>query len=150
MKRFQFPLQTVRNVRDLKRDEAERSFAEASAVVTRAETELAQAISKRNEAVESFSQMLKAGPLDASRAAHESAYLDLLAKLISNSATRLASLKSIRESKRNMAIRAAREAEVLEKLYHQQQTRYDAFVNLDEQKNLDEFSIMSDGLRRQR
>jgi flagellar export protein FliJ len=147
MKRFKFSLQTVRALRDIRRDEAERAFARSTAEAALAREELERTRRTRASAIEAYLSTLQAGHMDPGEAAQRSAYLELLGKIEAAAAARLVSVETICEEKRKGVTLAAQNAEVTEKLYEQQRARHFSEVARGEQIDLDELSTNS-GLRR--
>lgn len=138
MKRFKFRLQTVHNLREQRRDEAEQALLQAAAEVTAGEAALDELLRQRAAAE---SKMARAtGQIYADELALQLDYLGFLGQRERDLRQRLAELEQKREAVRARAVQAARDAEVTSQLKQRQQERYAAEVALAEQNFLDEMA----------
>lgn len=138
MKRFKFRLQTVHNLREQRRDEAEQALLQAAAEVTAGEAALDELLRQRAAAE---SKMARAtGQIYADELALQLDYLGFLGQRERDLRLRLAELEQKREAVRARAVQAARDAEVTSQLKQRQQERYAAEVALAEQNFLDEMA----------
>jgi len=139
MKRFQFSLETVHNLRELQRDEAERQLGQAAAVVLAAIGTIEEIEGLRTAAEAKLAGTT--GPLCAADLVMQVNYLEVLAKREREARTRLAALEHEREERRQSAVTAAREAEVTGQLRERQHARHRAESERVEQSLLDEMAV---------
>jgi flagellar export protein FliJ len=134
-------LESVHNLRQMRRDEAERRLGQASAVI--------QAEMAAIEEIERVRAVLESKLSDATgalNAAEISLNVDYLAQLSEREAwsrQRLAALERERELLRTAALSAAREAEVTGRLRANQHARHSADNLRAEQKWLDEIAVVA-------
>lgn len=139
MKKFRFSLQTVHNLRESRRDEAERGLAHAASAVTAAVAAL-EAIQKlRGELEEQISK--STGPLCIADLSLRMNYLDALSRREAEAKTHLARLEQERDRHREDALAAARDAEVTEQLRARRHARHVEEHARLEQDQLDEMAI---------
>ncbi len=139
MKRFKFSLETVHNLRELQRDEAERQLEQSAARVSEARAMVEQIKQQRN-AVEA--ELARAtGPLCAHELALQVSYLEFLNQREQETQQHLAALEHQHEAQRETTLAAARAAEATEQLRVRQQTRHAAAVARVEQLLLDEIAV---------
>jgi flagellar export protein FliJ len=143
MKKFKFSLQSVHELRELKKDEAEQDLAKASARVLDASSRLDDIIRERNLAADSYLQTLLTGNLSPQEAALRANYLDSLARQESEARLFLERLEREREEVRRNAAEAARNAEATTKLRERHLARHGAEVAREEQNLLDEMAMIS-------
>jgi flagellar export protein FliJ len=140
MKRFRFSLETVHNLRELRRDEAERQLAQAAAVVMTAATAVEE-IQHRRAAIEAKLVAGSTGDLCAAEIAMQVNYLAALAQREVEAREQLAALERERETRRQSAMAATREAEVTSQLRARQHARHSAEAARAEQNMLDEMAV---------
>lgn len=143
MKKFRFTLQPIHDLREMRRDEAERSHAQAIAAVTEANSRLDEAESTRREAAESLRSLLQHGQLDPHEVALRSSYLSSLIAREADARTRLAALEEERERRRHKMAEAARAAEATAKLRERQSARHFEALARYEQNQLDEMAVVT-------
>ena len=139
MKRFKFSLETVHNLRELRRDEAERQLAHAAAVVLTAVAAIEEI--ERQRATTEAKLACATGLVCAAELALQVNYLDLLAKREQEARMRLAALECEREERRQAALAASREADVTGQLRARQHARHIAETSRAEQNMLDEMAV---------
>lgn len=139
MKRFQFSLQTVHNLREMRQDEAERHLAQATAVVLAAATAIEEIEGHRDAAETKLARAT--GAVNADELAWQSNYLVLLAQREVEARTRLRTFEHERESKRENVLATTREAKVTSQLRLRQHARHTADADRAEQSMLDEMAI---------
>ena len=139
MKRFQFSLETVHNLRELRRDEAERQLAQAAAVVLAAATVIEEMEHHRDAAEAKLASAT--GAVNAAELAWQSNYLALLSQREIEARTQLEALERERESKRENVVATTREAKVTGQLHARQYARHTADAARAEQNLLDEMAI---------
>lgn len=147
MKRFRFQLQTVHDLRETRRDEAERSLAEAAQQVFAAAAQLDDANRSLTEAAENYAAMLGDGALDAHEASLRASYLITLTRRREDARTRLAAVEREREVRRQVVVEASRAAEATAKLRERQSARHALETARDEQNNLDEMATSATARR---
>ena len=140
MKRFQFTLETVHNLREMRRDEAERQLAHAAATAMTAEAAIEELLNHR-AAIEAKLVAGSIGTLCAAEMALHVNYLTLLAQRETEARAQLALLEQEREARRQTAVAASREAEVTGQLKARQHARHSAEAARVEQNMLDEMAI---------
>jgi flagellar export protein FliJ len=138
MKRFKFRLQTVHNLREQRRDEAERDLLKATAEVATAEMALAELQCQRAAAETKMARAT--GQIYADELALQLNYLDFLAQRERTLQARLVELEERREAMRESALKAAREAEITSQLRQRQKERHQAELGSAEQNFLDEMA----------
>jgi flagellar export protein FliJ len=139
MKRFQFSLQTVHNLREMRCDEAERHLAQATAVVMAAATVIEEIRGHRDAAETKLAGAT--GLVNAAELAWQSNYLVLLAQREVEARTRLKTLEHERESRRETVLATTREVKVTGQLRSRQHARHTADAERAEQSMLDEMAI---------
>src|SRR5437870_2662032 len=115
MKRVPFPLQAVHNLREMRREEAERQLAQAASAVNEAVTQLEEAIRLHAATAESYAETYCAGVIDPQQAAMQSDYLAALARRIQAARLGLAQRQDEYEVRRQLAITAERNAKITAK-----------------------------------
>jgi flagellar export protein FliJ len=139
MKRFKFSLEAVHNLREMRRDEAERQLEQSAARVSAARAIVEQIEQQRN-AIET--ELARAtGPLCTHELSLRVSYLEFLKGREQETRQHLAALERQHEAQRETAVAAARDAEATEQLRARQQARHAAAVARVEQLLLDEIAI---------
>lgn len=139
MKRFRFSLETVHNLREARRDEAEQRLAQTAAGI-QAATEAVAEIERQRAAVET--KLAQAtGPLCTAELTLHVNYLELLAQREREARAHLAALEREREAQRQATLAATREAKVTGQLRARQHARHTAELVRAEQQLLDELAI---------
>jgi len=147
MKRVPFPLQTVHNLREMRREEAERQLAQAASAVDEAAAQLEEAIRFHAATAEEYAENYGAGALDPQEAAMRSNYLTALARRIQAARAHLAQRQNEYEAQRRLTITAARNAEVTAKLREHHDARHEAEAARVEQTQLDEMATVAQARR---
>lgn len=143
MKRFRFPLQAVHNLRQMRRDEAERELAQAAAEVSHGAARLDEVACTRTAATEAYLRALQKSDIDQHEMALRINYLASLTQRESEARARLAELESAREAQRQLVTRAARDAEATAKLRERHRVRHETEAARAEQNNLDEIATVA-------
>ncbi len=143
MKRFRFNLQSVHDVREQEREQAERQLAQASSEVARAATNADEATGNKARALEEFAARLRPGDLDASEAALRASYLLTLDQRETLARREVSAREHERERCRRVAIETTRAAEATAKLRERQQSRHRADALRAEQNDLDELATLA-------
>lgn len=147
MKKFKFTLQTVHNVREMKQEKEEMTLAEMLMEVNRAADRIAQIEKMRNEAVEKYTQRLRAGEiLNVTEMELNAKYFNSLDGL-QREAEKLLSEKNLACTAQRVKLAgAAREVKITERLREQQVLRHQLESDKQQQTALDE--IVSAGYAR--
>ncbi len=143
MKKFRFTLQTVHDLREARRDEAERALATASRAVDEAEEQLAETSSAHERAMEEFAARLESGELDPFEAELSVNYLASLVERKLEAHARLKELEERRERQREETIEAARSAETTARLRDRQREKHQLQMMRAEQQILDEMAMLT-------
>jgi flagellar export protein FliJ len=143
LKRFQFPLQAVHNLRESLRDEAERNHAEAAAKVRQAAAELEEARRVREAATEAHVGNLQTGAINPHDLALRANYLTQLVRDEFDACTRLAALEREREARQQALVKATRDTEATAKLRERYGARHQAELRLADQNALDELAMLA-------
>lgn len=143
MKRFQFPLQSVHNLRESLRDEAERQLAEAAAKVNEAAAELEEIRRIREVETDAHAGRLQAGTINAHDLALRANYLTQLVRNEFEACKQLATLEREREARHQAVIKAARDVEATAKLRERYSVRHQAETLLADQNSLDELAVLA-------
>ena len=140
MKRFQFSLQSVHDLRQSQRDDAERGLAQASAKVSAANAALDEIARLRAHAIESHLSTFQAGVLNPHEATLSANYFAALARREAEARERLAGLERERETRREQTVETTRAAETTAKLRERQRVRHTTEAARAEQNMLDEIA----------
>lgn len=143
MKKFRFSLQTVHDLREAQRAEAERSLALASVAVREAAEQLEETDAVHAQATEDFASKLQTGEIDPFDAELSVNYLAVLVQRKLEAHTRLQELEQARERQRETTIEAARSAETTARLRERQHERYQLNAARAEQQFLDEIATLT-------
>ena len=139
MKRFRFSLETVHNLREARRDEAERELGQATAAVVKAQEHISLIEDTRTSIEATIANTT--GPIDTNDLSLKLGYLEMLEQRQRAATAELQQVERARESSREAAVSAAREAEVTGQLRMRQRARYEAEIARAEQEMLDEMAI---------
>jgi flagellar export protein FliJ len=147
MRKLPFPLQAVHDLRELRREEAERELARAAAAVVAATAHLEAAARLHAETAERYAPA-RTGAIDAQEAALRANYLVALALRVREAQAQLAAREREYETQRQRTEAAARAAEVTAKLRERHHARHAAEMAWEEQKQLDEMASLAQARRR--
>lgn len=147
MKRFHFPLQTVHNMREMVRDEAEKHLAHAASKVSEAESCLDEAGRSLTSAADIYAERLQSGTIDPHETALRADYIASLARREQEARARLTQLERELEERRLVVVEAARAAEATSKLRERQLARHTLEASRQEQNMLDEMATVSSARR---
>jgi flagellar FliJ protein len=139
MKRFKFRLATVHNLREQRRDAAELELGRAAAAVQDAAAAI-EAIQRQRDALETKLSKTT-GLVYADELALQLNYLNYLDEREQAARQQLAARERERETCRQAALHAGREAEVTAQLRERQQARHTAEAGRVEQEMLDEMAV---------
>jgi flagellar export protein FliJ len=143
MKRFFFSLQTVQDLRNNKREEAERELAQAEAQVLNAKTALEKTLTERVVAIDAYVAALAASPINIQDIMLRTSHLALLSQREEQQRVLLASTEELRDAKRHLALAAMQQAETLSALRERHHSRHTAMVARAEQTALDEIAMLN-------
>jgi flagellar protein FliJ len=149
VKRFKFSLQTLHDLRERRREEAEAALAAAHAKVVQAEAAVAESVSARRQALESNAAFLRPGPINPQEIALGAGYVAALDRRIAVARQNLMEAERERDDRRQAAVAAATAAEATAKLREKHRARHDAEASRAEQDSLDELAVMAGARRRQ-
>jgi flagellar export protein FliJ len=142
MKRFSFTLETVHNLRERARQEAEAELARASGAVMRAAEELAEARRKREQAMDDYVQTFLDGRLSFPETTLRAGYLVVLAERIAEAERQLTERERECEAARQKLVTVTAAAEATAKLRDHQFARHRAALEREEQQQLDEIAML--------
>lgn len=143
MKRFKFSLQTLHDLREQEREEAERALAQANTELANAEAKIEQLRSTINQAVASYSANLQSQSLNPHEAQMHNEYLIALDGQMTAARAHHAECERIRESKLQELVKASAAAEATTKLRDQYYARYVAELAREEQNLMDELATIA-------
>ena len=143
MKRFVFSLEAVRQLRDSRRDEAERQLARAAAEVERASEQVENVLRSRDAAFGAYRDALDSGDANPHDMAMRAAYFSHLNAREAQARAQLAETESARDRQRQSTLAAAREAEAVTKLRERHRERHEQEAARAEQNNLDEMATLA-------
>lgn len=143
MKKFRFSLQTLHDLREARRDEAERTLvrtaaASAEAAETLSETRLAHA-----RASDAYAHSLRAGEIDPFEATLSVNYIASLLQREREDHARLKERERAHEAQQKITADAACEAEATSRLRDRQRERHRLETARTEQGILDEMATLS-------
>ena len=147
MKKVPFPLQAVHDLRELRREEMERQLAEAAAEIGEAKAQLEEATRLHSVMVESYAQNYGSGVIDPEAAEMRANYLAALVRRIQAARAHLTQSESAYEAQRQLAIAAARDAEVTAKLRAKHNAQHASEAARREQIQLDEMATAAQARR---
>lgn len=143
MKKFSFKLQPVHDLREAKREEAERALASASARVRAEAGRVEEARREHERTLLELAEGFAGGDIDPRRAEFSLDYLSSLDRRRREAQARLAQLEAERERVRLHAAEAARAAEATEKLRERARARHAQAALYAEQSMLDELATLA-------
>lgn len=147
MKKFKFTLQTVHNVREMRQEREEQTLAEMLTEVNLATERIRQIEKMRFEAIEKYTQRLRAGEfLNPTEMELNTKYFNSLDGLQREAEKILAEKNHACVAQRAKLAAAAREVKITDKLREQQFLRHKNEVEKNQQTALDE--IVSAGYAR--
>ncbi|HYE73991.1 MAG TPA: flagellar export protein FliJ [Blastocatellia bacterium] len=148
MKRFKFSLQTLHELRERAREEAESKLSQAHAKVAQAEAALEQAQLARNLALENNAHYLSSGQINSHEVAMRADYIAVLDRRIAEAWQQLNQAQIEREARMREAVKAAMAAEATAKLREKHRARHESEVARTEQEWLDELATLASARRR--
>lgn len=138
MKKFRFSLQTVHNVREMKRENEQLKLAELQAAFNDAAEKLAEAEHLRQKTTDDYSRKLQANELDAFEMDLTVKFLNVLFHRENEARERLADIKQSCRQQGLKVADAAQAVEITSKLREKHRVRHQNELARFEQNNLDE------------
>ena len=148
MKRFKFSLQTVHDLRESRKEAAERDLATANSELYRANAQLEEVVRSKQKALERYLNMYQSREIEISMVA---AHTDFIGSLFQREREAKAYIHQVElrlEQKRQAVTEAKRETETTAKLRDRQRQTYQLETNRNEQTMLDEMAVLAVARRR--
>lgn len=143
MKRFKFSLQTLHDLREQEREEAERALAQAAAEVTQAAARVEELRAAINEAVLAYAASLQTKELKPHEAQMHTEYLVTLDQQLAAARAHHTACERQREVRLQELVKASAAAEATTKLREQYYARYVAELAREEQTLMDELATIA-------
>jgi len=143
MKKFRFSLQTVHNVRELKRDNAERDLVAAGVELDEAKAHLEEVLSLRQKAVNQYCDLHQSSQIEATTVVMHTNYIGSLMELERLARHSIARNERHVASKREVLIEASRDSETTANLRDRQFERHVLETARKEQLLLDEMAVLA-------
>ncbi|MGH9942500.1 MAG: flagellar export protein FliJ [Pyrinomonadaceae bacterium] len=147
--KFRFTLQSVHDLRETRREEAERELARAYARLTDAHARLDGVIETRLAYERDCASLMQNAPLDPADLAARSDYLSSLLNSERAARGRIAELEGERDRLRQHLVEATRNCEVTSTLRERQRSRFEFEASRREQLMLDELATLGAARRQQ-
>jgi flagellar export protein FliJ len=149
MKRFKFSLQTLHDLREQEREDAERALAHAATEVAAAAAHVEGLHDAINQAIAAFAANLQTRAPNAREAQMHSEYLTTLDQQLAAARAHHIACERQREMKLQELIKASAAAEATAKLREQYYARYVAELAREDQNLMDELATIA-SVRRMR
>ena len=149
MKRFKFSLQTLHDLREQEREDAERALAQAAAAVTAAAARIEELRGAINQAVAAYATQLRTKEPNPREALLHTEFLTALDRQLAAARAHHAECERIQAAKLQDFIKASAAAEATAKLREQYYARYVAELAREEQNLMDELATIA-SVRRMR
>lgn len=149
MKKFQFKLETVLNVKERREEQLKHELMKLQALKIQEEQLLAEVKEKRAHISKQKSDENKKGT-DIQSLIHFEQYLGVLLKKIDDTKKSIKVLGEKADIKREEVVEASREKKVFEKLKEKQYAEFQRVVIQNEQKMLDEMAVAKFNRKEQR
>lgn len=143
MKKFNFRLQPVHDLREARSERAEAEFAAAAARVRTAADGVEEVRREHERLGRELAHSLGAGEIDPRLAELSFDYLAALERRAREATARLRELEAERERLRLAAAEAGQEAEATARLRERERERHERTVRLAEQSLLDEMAALA-------
>jgi flagellar export protein FliJ len=143
MKRFKFTLQTVHDLRESKRESAERDLTEAANEVYRAYRLLEEVIRARQRALDNYLLLYQTRELEITMVSAHTDFIGSLMQRERESRDYVVEVEKRLTSKRQALTEALRATKTTAKLRDKQRERHDLELGRNEQSMLDEMAVMS-------
>lgn len=142
MKRFSFSLQTVQDQRQIRREAAEREYADSAAELVTASALLDKTIRERHAAIENYTALLESGDVDPEEVTLRAEHIALLTQRERERRARLDLFERAKEAKRLALVATSRDEQAINNLRERHRARYDLGVARIEQTALDEMATI--------
>ncbi len=143
MKKFQFSLQTVHNVREMKQEREEAVLAQLNAEAAEAMSQVVNAENNRIKAYDDYTERLQVGTLDPMEMVLTTNYLAALTNYEQHARQSLELKKQSCQRQTENVVAAAREVKATATLRKSQHARYTLNANRAEQNALDEINSIN-------
>src|SRR5690348_7143259 len=143
MKKFRFSLQTLHDLRESRRDEAERALARTAAASAEAAETLNETRRAHARASDTYAVSLRSGEINPFEATLSVNYIASLLRREREDQARLNERERAHEAQRKITTDAAREAEATSRLRDRQRERHRQEIERTEQGVLDEMATLS-------
>lgn len=147
MKRFKFSLQTLHEMRQEEREQAERALALATADLAKEMEAIELVVREIDKTIRDYAGKVSSGTVSAYEAETYSRYIASLDRKLESARARQAEAAQFRELKIQELIKATTAAEATTKLREQHYQRYVAEVAKEEQDLIDELATISTSRR---
>jgi flagellar export protein FliJ len=143
MKRFQFSLEAVHNVREMQRDAAERALAAENADLQAAQLRLDQLICQRQSAMANYLLLHQSTEIEVAHFASHTDFLGSLAMLERQARIKILQVEERITLKRQALTEASRQTKTTSNIRDRQRERYHQEIAQHEQKALDEMAVVA-------
>jgi flagellar export protein FliJ len=143
MKQFKFSLQTLHDLRQQEREEAERALGLATAVVAEATAKIEGLLDAINQALAAHAVQLRTQEPNPREAEMHTEYLLTLERHLAEARATHAVLERARQMKLQEYVKASAAAEATAKLREQYYARYVLELAREEQNMLDEWATIA-------
>ena len=143
MKKFKFTLQTVHNLRESRRDNAQQELAQLQATANEVAQRLEKTTQERLETIDNFSAKMQGGAIDPMEAALTTNYIAALAQREREAQYQLSLSIEAVERQKLKVIEASREVEATSVLRERQLARHELEASRAEQNFLDEIATVT-------
>lgn len=143
MKRFQFSLQAVHNIREMRRDTAERELAVVAAELKAAQERLETVLRQRHTAMDKYLLFQQSKAVEAATLAWHIDYIGSQFLLEHQVRAMTLEIEERIASKQQALIEASRQTETTANLRERQRERHHVEIAQLEQKVLDEMAVVA-------
>jgi flagellar export protein FliJ len=147
MTNFRFKLQPVHDLRQRRRDDAERALASAAAAVEAARERLAEATRARINVAAQYLALVESETFDPHALAMRAGFLARLSEAEAEARAAVTSAERACEAARLSAVEAAREAEATARLRDRRQNEHAELAARTQQAALDEHATLANARR---
>jgi len=148
MKRFKFSLQSVHDLRESRREVAERELADANGELYRAKAQLEEVVRSRQKALERYLLIYQSREIEVSMITAHTDFIGSLFRREREARAHILEVEAKIEQKRRVVTEALRDTETTAKLRDRQRQQHELEINRNEQTTLDEIAVMSVARRR--
>ena len=143
MKRFQFSLQAVHNVREIRRDTAECALAVVAKELQGAQAQLATVLHRQRSAMDKYLLLHQSTEIEAATFASHTDYIGSLFLLERHARAMILQVEERVTVKRKVLTEASRQTETTANLRERQRERHHLESAQHEQKMLDEMATVA-------